>query len=208
MNQPKIEQLIAAYKKKNYRIFNGFDFSDNGKFKTFDLNIFGIRARNQNQGLDAFDDLIGVFYYVTTEHIILRLWPGTTDPGKYYLQNLMNPSGAFIMMPGQYQGAYKIGLHHTQDALVQIGNIRGYRDNNKDSILNYDMSKIYEGSRFGVNIHHKENDSENIGMGSAGCQVFKNTPDHAEFMGLCHQAAAVWGNSFSYTLLTEEDVFE
>lgn len=204
MNKPLISQIVKAYKKNGYKIFDGFD--ERGKFKTHDLNIFGIRSKDRTTNI--FNDLIGVFYKMTTDSTTLHTWVATVDPGLYYLQNPMNPSGTFALKPGQYLGAYKIGLHHTQDALVQVGKLIGFRDNNRDNIIDLDPSKgYYDGNNFGVNIHHKEIDSEFVDMGSAGCQVFKSTEDHGEFMGLCCQAAAIWYNLFSYTLLDDEDVF-
>lgn len=205
MLKPTINQIIQAYKKNNYKIFDGVD--DSGNFKALDLNIFGIRAKNIDQTADLFDDLIGVFYKLNENNTVIQTWQATTDPGKYFLNDPMNSNGTFIMIPGQYRGAYAIGKHHTQDALVQVGMLKGYRDTNRDNIMNLDPSLIYEGSNFGVNIHHKEVDSETIGLGSAGCQVFKNTAEHQYLIGLCRQAVALWGNSFTYTLLTENEVF-
>lgn len=205
MTPPLISQMISAYRRKGYKIWDGLDAQ--GKFKSLDLNIFGIRANNRDQSYDQFDDLIGVFYKVTENNTVLKTWKGTTDPGGYFLNNPMNINGTFIMVPGQYLGAYAIGKHHTHDALIQVGTLSGYRDGDRDNVLDMSPGSIYDGKNFGVNIHHKENDSETIGQGSAGCQVFKSTADHENFMSLCHQAALIWGNSFTYTLFDENDVF-
>ena len=204
MIEVTVDKLLKAYTKHNYKVWTGINSS--GVFKGLDLNIFGIRSNNLNQSQDAFDDLVGVFYKTESDYF-LKTWVATTDPGKYFLQNPMNVNGTFILIPGQYLGAYKLGIHHTHEALVQVGNLKGYRDTNKDVILDLDPGQIYNGTNFGVNIHHKENDSENIGLGSAGCQVFKHTNEHIEFISICKQASKIWGNSFSYTLFTENDIF-
>ena len=41
---------------------------------------------------------------------------------------------------------------------------------------------------------------------SAGCQVFQKIDDYKEFMELCKSSAALYGNSFTYTLITEQDL--
>ena len=205
MKEITLDLIINAYKRKNYKIWKGVNAYL--IHKPYDLNIFGIRSNNLDQSKDQFDDVLGVFYTETRNNFVLKTWVGTTDPGKYFLNKPMNSAGTFIMIPGQYRGAYSIGKHHAQDALVQIGSLKGYRDTNKDNILDLNPNQIYNGSGFGVNIHHKENDSETIGLGSAGCQVFKHTNEHKELMGLCHKAEHFWGNSFTYTLLTEDEVF-
>lgn len=205
MKQPLIHQVQNAYKKKGYKYFDGID--NHGIFKPYDLNICGIRANNRDQSADEFDDLLVVTFKTDVGNTKLLCWPWTTDPGKAYLENPMNPLGTFIMLPGQYLGAYKIGKHHTQDALVQIGVLKGYRDNNKNKILDCNPGQLFEGNNFGVNIHHKENDSENIGLGSAGCQVSKSTQHYNEFFHLVKIASGIWGDIFSYTLFEENDVF-
>jgi hypothetical protein len=204
MNKPTIEQVLGAYKNKTYRVFNGIDERAGNSFKPYDLNIFGIRSTEVK--IDYFTDLIGCFYNSTPDKVDLFLWEGTTRPGKYFMQNPMNPGGCFIMIPGHYSAAYKIGKHHTQDALIQVGNLKGYRDDNKNDTFDLDPAKIFEGNNFGVNIHHKETDAETIGQSSAGCQVFKHTPEHVSFMDICRKAAVNWGDVFSYTLFDESDI--
>ena len=40
---------------------------------------------------------------------------------------------------------------------------------------------------------------------SAGCQVFSDPEAFDRFMTICQRAAGIWGNKFSYTLLTYKD---
>jgi hypothetical protein len=37
--------------------------------------------------------------------------PATTDPGTFWLRNLMNPQGTAIVKQGQYIGSHGIGMH-------------------------------------------------------------------------------------------------
>ncbi|MDH4263851.1 MAG: hypothetical protein OEV78_12490 [Spirochaetia bacterium] len=62
-------------------------------------------------------------------------------------------------------------------------------------------------NNFGVNIHrsHQQTAMTRVDKWSAGCQVFQDPEHFAFFLKLCDIAAAKYGNSFTYTLLTEED---
>ena len=61
---------------------------------------------------------------------------------------------------------------------------------------------------FGINIHRSNpnNESKVVEKWSAGCQVFKKINDFFEFMDICNKAKNIWGNSFTYTLIKEEDL--
>lgn len=62
-------------------------------------------------------------------------------------------------------------------------------------------------SMFGINIHRSNahRTSTVIGKWSAGCQVLQD-PAHFWFLfDLCELSAATFSNSFSYTLLEEND---
>jgi hypothetical protein len=47
--------------------------------------------------------------------------------------------------------------------------------------------------------------TEDIGPHSAGCQTFANSKDFDEVISLAEKARNTFSNSFTYTLLTEED---
>ena len=61
---------------------------------------------------------------------------------------------------------------------------------------------------FGINIHRSNPYTESylVNKWSAGCQVFKRIADYDEFINLCQQSAALYGNAFTYTLVTEKDL--
>ena len=54
----------------------GFAVFDGG---SYDLNLFGIRAKNRNAG--KFDDLLGCAWLDGADGWRVRYWPATTDPG-------------------------------------------------------------------------------------------------------------------------------
>ena len=69
------------------------------------------------------------------------------------------------------------------------------------------MITIEEGM-FGINIHRAATarDTKYVNSWSAGCQVINNTKNFYEFMDLCKVSANKFGNSFTYTLICEDDL--
>ena len=61
---------------------------------------------------------------------------------------------------------------------------------------------------FGINIHRSNPATEStiVEKWSAGCQVFKKVKEFNEFISDCKEASSIWGNKFSYTLLTYNDL--
>lgn len=193
------QQVEAAVKAKGYAWFESQ--------KDFDVNIVGIRNSATGARLtNRFDDWMtasfkinGVWQY--------HIWPCTTDPGiTYTVQKLLSPKGVARLVPGQYRGAYQIGLHQGKySALVQRLPVLVYRDANRD--LNYDTAKMEEGM-FGINIHRSSPSgvSTQVDGWSAGCQVFSSINDFSRFMRIANSAREVFGNKFTYTLIESKDI--
>jgi peptidoglycan hydrolase-like protein with peptidoglycan-binding domain len=169
----------------------------------FHLNLFGIR--NQNAQANSFDDILGCAY---TERGLWRVhyWPGTTDPGTYWLQNPMRVEGTAILVEGQYS-AWKIGLHGGADgyeALTQqAAKVKAYRDGTKDEVLNMDPKTITEGF-FGINLHRSSlsGESTKVEKWSAGCQVHARIDGFNEMMTLARKQVDMLGiEVFTYTLM-------
>lgn len=173
---------------------------------SYNLNIIGVRSNN-NKVTDKYDDIIVVDY--NTDNCHKRVcYTITTEPGKYYMQNLCNPKGAAILVPGQYRGCWQIGLHHGKyKALCQCKAVKVYRDNNKDMIYNMTPKNIDKGI-FGINIHRSNKTCicDIIDKYSAGCQVFNDPVEFNAFMRLCETQRKLYGNTFTYTLINEEDM--
>lgn len=183
----------------------GYAFFSNGRYN---LNIIGVRKNNNNKVTNKYDDILCVMYKDNTGWI-KKLYKITTEPGTYYMQKeLGNPKGTAILVPGQYRGCWKIGKHNGKyDALVQQKPVKVYRDGNKDDIYDMYNEVIHEGL-FGINIHRSNQgfNRATVDMYSAGCQVFCNYKDFNEFMELCKKQSKLYGNSFTYTLIDEEDL--
>ena len=200
------EEIKNVMKNKGYKFFN------RGRYN---LNIIGIRSTNSKS--DSFDDEIHVIYNDQNGIEKHEVFPCTTDPGKHWLLNPLNIRGTIILVPGQYRGVYKIGLHNrskpsrSYKALEQIKPMKYVRDNSKDAKLDFNLyldSNAIETSIAKTNIHRasKWKKTLNVGMYSAGCQVIQSPTDFDRFIDLC-ESQVEWGSgeTFTYTLIEEKD---
>lgn len=192
-----IDTIKQTLKRLNYAFF------DNGK--PHNLNLIGIRNSERRAGY--FDDTFIIIYRNRENKEVIFTFPCTTDPSDVYLQKPLSGKGTAIVVPGQYRGLWKIGVHANKyTALVQAKPIKVYRDNNKDNIINTDNRTIEEGI-FGINLHRAGlKDSNEIGLYSAGCQVLEHKKDFDFIIKACQVSADNFGNSFTYTLLTQENI--
>lgn len=191
-----IKQLLSTLKRMGYTI----------NTKTFQLNIIGVRATKNKP--DQFDDHIHLLYSRQDGQWIINSFPATTDPGTYWLQNLMNPAGTAILKPGQYKNSHRIGVHRGKyQALVQQNPVTVIRDTNKDAVVDYNSTKEQTGI-FGINIHRASviGVTKYIGKHSAGCQVLANISDFNLLMQLAFRHKELYGNNFTYTLIQQSDM--
>lgn len=139
---------------------------------------------------------------------IVGNWKATSEPGRKYTQSPMNPSGAFRIAFGQYK-AWQVGCHQGKrdhEALVQRGEITGYRDKNKDGKRIGDA--MVTGDGFGVNQHHGWN-MEHVEGASAGCLVGQSKDEHRQFMALIKQDKRYQANPnylFFTTIIPGDDL--
>lgn len=171
----------------------------------YNLNIVGIRSNDM--AANTFNDWLTVFYKLKDQWVFFA-FPATTDPGLFWRKNPMNVKGTAIIVPGQYRRAYSIGRHNGYPALQQTGEITVCRDANRDDVLDTGPNVIKESGHFGCNIHRANSEyaSTRVDKWSAGCQVIQDPTHFMFFMELCETAAASFGNSFTYTLLTEDSL--
>ena len=192
---PSVDKIVKVIKKKGYKVFESP--------KGHDLNLVGIRTSSVEANM--FDDWLTVFYKFDNVWNFFA-FPATTDPGTFYRKEPLNVKGTAVMKPGQYRGAYKIGLHRGYKALEQKKAMTVYRDANRDKFLDTTGVKEDAGN-FKTNIHRSNahRPSTVVGKWSAGCQVLQE-PDHFSFLlALCERGKEKFGNSFTYTLLEEKD---
>lgn len=189
------EQIQKAIIDSNYTYFNKGNYN---------LNIIGVRCNINNKVTNTFDDILTISYKSDNEWVY-KEYPITTDPGVKSLKQLVNINGCAILVPGQYKGCFMVGLHKGYTALVQRGNVKVYRDKNKDEYYDLNPNTIDTGL-FGINIHKSGKESFIVDNWSAGCQVFKREKDFKEFMSIVEKSKQLYGNKFTYTLLNKNDI--
>jgi hypothetical protein len=194
------DKIKKAVESKGYKWFEGGDYN---------LNIVGVRNSDTNGVVtNKFDDMITLTYEVGG---VLKYheFDATTDPGAHWEKNLLSKDGVAILVPNQYRGSHTIGMHQGKyEALKQQKPVKVYRDKNMDG--KYDMlaENIQEGI-FGINIHKagsRIEGSTQIDKWSAGCQVLSKESDFNKLMELAHKASALYGKSFTYTLIESKDI--
>lgn len=192
------QQIEQAVKAKGYAWFDSN--------KDYDVNIVAVRnTQTGNTITNRFDDWLTVSYKISGVWQY-HIWDVTTDPGlTYSVDKLLTPKGVARLVPGQYRGAYQIGLHQGKySALVQRKPVKVYRDANRDR--KFDEKTIDEGL-YGINIHRSNPNGTSLEVGawSAGCTVFANIRNFEQFMAIMRKAETVSKN-FTYTLLLSSDI--
>lgn len=194
----KTYDFESLFAKKGYAYFTQGEYN---------LNIIGVRKA----GIDVtnlFDDYI-VVIFKRNGKTCRYIYAATTDPGKYYMMDKLGSSkGTAILVPNQYRGCWELGKHKgLYKALVQKKPVTVYRDGNKDAKYDFNPEKTDKGV-FGINIHRSSayTASKFVNNWSAGCQVFASPVSYSSFIKYCDKQRELYGNSFTYTLLNEEDL--
>lgn len=203
-------QLYTKCKVCNFeKLFNkkGYTYFKKGNYN---LNIIGVRSNQGNKVTNKYDDYL-ILDYNTELGWKRQIYTITTEPGAALMKAPTNVKGTAILAPGQYRGAYKIDKHGGKyDALCQRNKpVKVYRDNNKNEVYDYKPENIDVGL-FGINIHRSNEfwTRTTVDNYSAGCQVFNDPKEFNSFMTLVKKSAKIYGNSFTYTLIEEQDIDE
>jgi hypothetical protein len=169
-------------------------------FKVRALNIIyleGINCDLQTVNSDKIDFWNDVRAIVSNTGDVLLCCAATTEPGWYWRKNPMNDGGAAQLAFGQHLDAWQIGDHRGQDALIQCGSLRIFRDKNEDGSRKGDAIDV--GCDFGLNQHTTSNAPDNVGRWSAGCLVGQYPDTHNDkFMPICR---AMGLETFDTTLI-------
>jgi hypothetical protein len=175
------------------------------------LNICYVEGANKDGSLNPnelnrFNDRRIVFTIESGKPKVLLNVEATTEPGRTFTLNPVNPQGAARIAFGQYK-AWRVGTHRPRptspghEALVQVNAIAVHRDLNKDGKRAGD--RIDVGSGFGINQHSGHNANVNdIGRTSAGCLVGRSHEEHKEFMRLVKTDPRFRRASKGYTYIT------
>ena len=189
-----VKNITKVLKKKGYLVFE--DDS-----KNFNLNIVGIRTNDHKA--NTFNDWM-VMFWKFQGHWNNMIFPITTDPGIYWRENPMNVKGTAILQEGQHRGMWKVGTHKGYPALQQHKPCTVIRDMDKDSELDFNGEEDF--GHFGINHHKAGLNSLQVDKWSAGCQVQPNSALWHIEMEIFKESASLWGNSFTYTLIHENDL--
>ena len=174
--------------------------------RPYELNIVAFRSKYIRS--NRFDDEIHLFYKNDTGRWVYYVFPATTDPGQYWLDNPMHPQGTAFLKKGQYLNAYAIGLHRgIYEAVVQVDEVTVIRDYNRKGIFNWFESGLPDTGKFGINIHRARQTGavKIIDDFSAGCLVFADASDYDFFMKLAKIHRNLYGNRFTLTLFDFRD---
>jgi hypothetical protein len=191
-----VDLVRELYAKHEYKLFD----SD-----SYDLNFFGIR---RNLSSNKFDDLIGCYYRaIKGSTPTVELWAGTTDPGRTFLLAPMNKNGTAAVAAAQHRACWSLGVYKERPALRQTGIIKVYRDNDRDSILEIDPTKIFDGS--GIHLHYMgDGIDRDVNSWSAGCQGVATRAHFERIIWLAREQLRrhpTW-KTFTYTLFdTDKD---
>ena len=183
---------------------------DTNNKKIFLVGVREVLATRLKEGDKFVDKMIVVDPNALTEKVVS--YQITTCPSVAYygdVKRTMNKDGVAIMQPGVTK--YTVGTHRkgspTQhEALVQAGDMEIDRFKVGSTELDkYNPGNSDKGSGYGINIHKSSQErGVCVGPWSAGCQVFADGTDFANFMSKIKGSTAN-GNSFLYALI-ENDV--
>lgn len=148
------QRVVNYMESKDYKLFKSKD----------ECNLIGLEGINPDgqlnkDELDKWNDLIGVLKFNSSGIPYFDcLYRGTTEPGRFYTINPLNPNGAARLVPGQYT-AWQLGLHRGRPGLVQCAPLSIQRDRNKDGSRAGDVLTVE--NWIGINIHRASRASLN-----------------------------------------------
>lgn len=174
------DQLKAKFTQLNY--------------KWLPYHLIGIRSKEDK--INEFDDNL---YLVTKDNFYQ--FTGTTNPGTYWHQTLINGRGVAVLKPGQYIDCWILGKHRgVYPAWTQAKPVTVCRDTDKDN--KSECNGVEQKGLFGINIHRASETiiSKWVDKWSAGCQVFNN-PN--QFKAFIDESTKSGQKYFTYTLLDE-----
>lgn len=168
-----VEKFGTYTKLKQFYEKTAKPFFNNG---LYNLNFLLVRDVEMNTAFpNRYNDYLVVGYKtrITPEGGV-SIFKVTSVPGTHWLVNPMNPTGAGAIAPGYYRSLWKLGRFRDTDALIQIGQVRAYRDNDKDKIYEFDEKSICAwGAEAGFFLHQSfaGKDPNEVNKSSAGCIV-------------------------------------
>jgi len=203
------QYILDQLKRLNYEIYS----------RPYEMNIVGIRYQNAGDPYsNKFIDRLYLIYKNDQGALKAHWYPISTIPGKYGssksktlhkdLPKMKERGGLGILQPAQYKNSWTIGDYHGEKCL-RPGKQKFYRDTNTGSDK-VTYSKSGEGYA-GMLIHKAFNRNQGkntygVFNWSEGCQVIQNPTDLDQIFGLLDKHKSKYGNKFTYTLITRNNV--
>ncbi len=195
-------RVIAAMERKGHTV-------DRGQGEINLVYVEGMNPDGTPNGDEAnkWNDLRLVIRFEQGKPRIVGLWAATTEPGRYFTENPINPGkGAARIEFGQYK-AWQVGMHRgNHESLVQTGGtVTVCRDLNKDGARTGDKRDT---GHFGIN-QHWGYDLAEVDKASAGCLVGQSKTGHRAFMSLVKSDPRYQADRkhvFATSILPESDV--
>lgn len=183
-------------------------YCDNQGYEFFDLpgtyNIIYVEGMDVdgNKNSDEPNQFNDIRLILSHDARQVGCWSATTEPGRFYTENPMNPKGAARIAFGQYK-AWIVGIHGNSEphkALTQAAPVKVFRDKNKDGLRSGDL---LEEGLFGINQHWGYDlPVDDQGKASAGCLVGRSRKGHKEFMNIvCSDIRYQRDNNFLFSTI-------
>jgi hypothetical protein len=193
LNPTATTKILNYCKRQGYPIKN---------FNIIYIEGLDIDGRLNTDEPNQFNDVRCIF---NSERCI-DIWDATCEPGSLYTHQPMNAAGAFRIAFGYHKNGWEIGWHGNSDpheALVQVGEVKGYRDYNRDMIRSGDAEVV---GCFGINQHWGYDlPWDDIDAASAGCLVGRTRGGHRQFMDYCKDSGL---RLFSTIVLPGNEIFK
>lgn len=217
---PDIESILGVLDTKKYDVYQGNN----------QLNIVGVRYQYQgmeysNKFIDKLycvwrDDnnvwrvkywkcstLAGTFTYVTQEDVNSGVpveFLNKKMPLKKWC-SYMQKEGLGILAPSQYINSYYIGEHAGAKALKVKDKQLVYRDKDFNSnTITFSTAPTLQS--VGMHIHKGYAGGVNVNNWSLGSTVLSSASDLNAFFKLAETHKSLYGNVFTYTLITSRDI--
>lgn len=170
-------KIVRYMKSKNYHVSLGPD-----RYNIVYLEGVSTDGTLNEDKPNEWNDLRMLIHVPADKPVVKAQWAATTEPGRKYTVTPVSPDGAFRIAFGQYK-SWAVGIHkNDHEALVQVADIKGHRDKNKDYQRAGDKL-ITASMNIGIN-QHWGYDLANVDDGSAGCLVGQKKQEHRDFMKL------------------------
>lgn len=174
--------------------------------RPFDMNLGGVRTSDNSA--DTFNDWLFMFYHDENGNLCGTVEAGTTDAGLYYRLNPIHVNGtAIIMHSVQHKGAYTYmekGGHNGQEAFRQTGNMKYWRDSDRDKYLEFDG--VEEEAIYNTNGHDMGTVGVKVHNWSAGCWGSVQKVMDKFYLLAKLQMKNGLGAKFTFTMLHENDL--